>query len=67
MSDVFIERKPDATYRAIQNKRTIGTGDTQSDAIDEARTNRKNPDDPMFAERVRNTEEGKPDKWRRVY
>lgn len=68
MSDVFIERKDDGTYRAIQNKRTIATGDTQADTIDEARSSRTRPDEsPMFAERVRHTDEGKPDKWRRVY
>jgi hypothetical protein len=67
MSDVFIERRPDKTYRATQNKRTIGTGDTQEEAIDEARENRQNPDDPMFAGHVRNTGRGRRDKWRRVY
>ena len=67
MSVVFIEQKPDGAYRATQNKKTIGTGDTQADAIDRARRNRKNPDDPMFAERVRDTGVGHRDKWRRVY
>jgi len=68
MSDVFVERKDDRTYRALQNKRTIATGETQAETIDEARDNRTKPDEsPMFAERVRNTEEGRRDKWRRVY
>jgi hypothetical protein len=52
MTDVFIERRRDKTYRATQNKRTIAAGDTQKEAIEEARDNRKNPDDPMFAEHV---------------
>jgi len=68
MSDVFVERKDDGTYRALQNKKTIATGETQAETIDEAKENRTKPDEsPIFAERVRNTEEGRRDKWRRVY
>ena len=65
VSDIFIERQPDNTYRAIQNRRTIASGDTQREAINAA--HKRKPDDPILAERVRHTEGGNPDKWRRVY
>jgi hypothetical protein len=43
----------------------LATGDTQAQANDRAK--RKYPDDPRLAERVRNTESGSRDKWRRIY
>ena len=69
MSNVYIEhkRKKDI-FEATQNGRVIGQGDTQEEAIDQARRNRQNEEDPMLAERPR-LRDGKPhpDKWRRVY
>jgi hypothetical protein len=65
MSNIHVEREDDGSYTATQNHRTIATGDTQREAIDNARDAK--PDDPVLAERQRFTEEGKPDKWRRVY
>ena len=65
MADIFVEQKDDGTYRAIQNKKTISTGSTQAEAAERAHA--KKPDDPILAERVRNTKAGSPDKWRRLY
>ena len=64
MSNIFIEREEDG-YVAYQNKKVITEGDTQEEAAKRAR--RKKPDDPILAERVRNTEGGSRDKWRRLY
>ena len=69
MSNVYIEwKKKQEEFEATQNGRVIGTGDTQEEAIDQARRNRRNDEDPMLAERQR-IRDGKPhpDKWRRVY
>jgi hypothetical protein len=64
MSNIFVERKKDRTYTATQNKQVIATGSTQAEAIEKAHQVR--PNDPIMAERVRNTGEGSPDKWRRA-
>lgn len=69
MSSVYIEFKPKRDeFVAMQGGREIARGDTQAEAINGARDNRKGPDDPMLAERQR-LRHGKPapDKWRRVY
>lgn len=65
MSNIYVEREDDGTYEATQNKRVIASGNTQREAIDNAR--RAKPDDPVLAERVRDTSVGGRDKWRRVY
>ena len=65
MSNIYIEQQPDHTYRATQNKRVIATGDTQAETVVRAR--RRSPEDPVLAERVRDTKRGSRDKWRRVY
>jgi hypothetical protein len=65
MSNIYVEREEDGTYVATQNKRVIAKGDTQAQAV--ARARRKEPDDPVLAERVRDTKRGSRDKWRRVY
>ena len=65
MSNVYVERQDDGTYVAYQNKKAIAKGDTQGGAASKAHA--KRPDDPILAERVRNTDEGHPDKWRRLY
>jgi hypothetical protein len=56
MSDIFVEQQDDGTYEATQNRRVIARGDTQRQTVDRAR--RVKPDDPVLAERVRNTEVG---------
>lgn len=65
MSNIYVEQENDETYVASQNGRTIATGDTQRQTIDRARRTR--PDDPVLAERVRDTNVGGRDKWRRAY
>jgi hypothetical protein len=65
MSDIFVEREDDGTYRAIQNKKTIATGATQEETA--LKAHKLKPNDPILAERVRKTPEGSPDKWRRMY
>lgn len=65
MSNIYIEREDNGKYVAFQNKRVIATGDTQAEAA--ARAHRKRPEDPVLAERVRDTKVGSRDKWRRVY
>ncbi|HKV77684.1 MAG TPA: DUF5678 domain-containing protein [Candidatus Sulfotelmatobacter sp.] len=65
MSNIYVEREEDGTYVATQNNRVIASGDTQAQAV--ARARRKEPDDPVLAERVRDTKRGSRDKWRRVY
>jgi hypothetical protein len=69
MSNVYIEYKRKLEeYVATQNGRTVGRGDTQEGAVGQARHNRRDPEDPMLAERQR-LRDGKPhpDRWRRVY
>jgi hypothetical protein len=61
----YIEQRQDKTYKAIQNQQIIATGDTQREAIDGAR--KKKPNDVVLAERVRDTDAGGRDQWRRVY
>jgi hypothetical protein len=65
MSNIYVEQQPDGTYKATQNHRAIAKGETQRQTIDRAR--RVEPDDPVLAERVRDTDVGGRDKWRRVY
>jgi len=65
MSNIYVEVEDDGTYVATQNHRTVATGNTQRQTIDRAR--RTKPDDPVLAERVRDTKTGGRDKWRRVY
>lgn len=65
VANIYIEQQPDGTYAATQKGRVIAEGDTQRQTIDRAR--REEPDDPCLAERVRTTDVGGRDKWRRVY
>jgi len=69
MSNVYIEHKQKKDiFEATQNGRVIGHGDTQEEAIDQARRRRQSEEDPLLAERQR-LRDGKPhpDRWRRVY
>ena len=66
MSNVFIEYDPDKDdYKAIQNKRVIARGPTQLETGETAHDLR--PNDTILAERQRQTDEGDPDKWRRMF
>jgi hypothetical protein len=65
MSNIYVEQESDGTYVATQTGRTVATGDAQWQTIDRAR--RASPDDPVLAERVRDTSVGGRDKWRRAY
>jgi hypothetical protein len=65
VSNIYVERENDGTYVATQNKRVIATGNTQAETA--ATAHRKRPDDPILAERVRDTKSGSRDKWRRLY
>jgi len=62
---LLIEQQDDGTYAADYDRALIATGKTQRQTIDRAR--KIEPDAIALAERVRKTEGGKPDKWRRVY
>jgi hypothetical protein len=64
MSNVFIEQDADG-WKAIQNKQVIVRGDTQKSTGDKANVLR--PNDAILAERVRTTDKGIPDKWRKLY
>jgi len=61
----FLERKKDGTYAATQNGHTIATGKTQAQAG--SRAYERRPNDPILAGRVRHTDVGTRDKWRRLY
>jgi hypothetical protein len=62
---LLIEQQEDGTYAADYDHKVIATGSTQRLAIDRGR--KIEPDAIALAERVRDTEGGKRDKWRRVY
>jgi hypothetical protein len=69
MSNVYVEYKPKRDeYVSTQNGREIGSGDTQGEAIDQARRHRQHDEDPLLVERQR-LRDGKPhpDRWRRSY
>lgn len=65
MSNIYVEREDNRKYIAIQNKQVIAKGSTQEEAA--AKAHKKNPEDPVLVERVRNTKFGGRDKWRRVH
>jgi Uncharacterized protein conserved in bacteria (DUF2188) len=63
---VFIERREgegDYAVRKEGSERASTVTETQKEAIEEAQ--RMFPDTSILVERVRTTEEGKPDKWRK--
>lgn len=61
----FIERRPEGDYavRKPGSDRASAVEPTQADAIDRAR--QMNPDAAIHVERVRHTDNGSPDKWRK--
>jgi len=62
--EFFIERRPEGDYavRKPNSQRASTVAPTQAEAIEQAR--QMNPDATIHVERVRNTSQGKPDKWR---
>jgi hypothetical protein len=64
-NEYFIERREEGDYaiRKPNSERASGVEDTQADAIRRARE--LNPDATIHVERVRHTERGKPDQWRK--
>jgi hypothetical protein len=68
MSDdqLFVERRPDGDYavRKGNASRASAIEPTQKQAIERAK--QINPNKSPLVERVRNTGEGKPDKWRKA-
>ena len=62
---VFIERRPVGDYavRKPGSERASAIAPTQKDAI--ARAEQMNPSATVLVERVRNTDKGGRDKWRR--
>ncbi len=58
-----VERKDDGTYRALRNGRTVATGDTQKSTAE--KVEKLFPNDAIEVERVRDTEYGTRDHWRR--
>jgi uncharacterized protein YdaT len=68
MSDkrLFVERRPEGDYavRKSNSERASDVLPTQSEAIERAR--KLNSGASPVVERVRNTQGGKPDKWRKA-
>ena len=58
-----VERKDDGSYRALRNGRTVATGDTQR--ITAEKVEKLYPNDTIEVERVRDTDAGTRDHWRR--
>lgn len=63
--EVFIERRPEGDYaiRRPGSERASGVEPTQAEAIDRAREIA--PNSAILVERVRNTDVGGRDKWRK--
>lgn len=64
-NNIFVERRPDGNYavRRPDSKRASAVEATQAQAIERAREIA--PNAAIHVERVRHTEGGKPDKWRK--
>lgn len=64
-NNLFIERRPEGDYavRKPDAERASAVEPTQAEAI--ARAKKLNPDAAIHVERVRNTDAGKPDQWRK--
>ncbi|MEM5346065.1 DUF2188 domain-containing protein [Paraburkholderia azotifigens] len=65
-NNLFIERRDDKKFavRKGGSERASAVTQTQAEAI--ARAKELNPDAAIHVERVRTTNVGKPDKWRKV-
>jgi hypothetical protein len=62
---LFVERRPQGDYavRKPNSERASAVLPTQAQAIERARE--LNPSKQPLVERVRHTDQGKPDKWRK--
>jgi hypothetical protein len=62
---LFVEKRPqgDFAVRKANSERASAVLPTQREAIERARE--LNPETPPLVERVRHTEGGNPDKWRK--
>lgn len=62
---LFVERRPERDYavRRPNSRRASAVLPTQAEAI--KRAQELNPDKPPLVERVRNTDHGHRDKWRK--
>ena len=62
---LFVERRPQGDYaiRRPNSERASAVSPTQGEAIERARE--LNPGAEVLVERVRNTDRGHPDKWRK--
>ncbi len=65
VEDTIVSRKPDGTYKATLNGRTIATGDTQNDAGWNGLV--KRPNAAVVAQRVRDLGAEHEDQFRRLY
>jgi hypothetical protein len=65
MEDTIVLRKPDGTYKATFNGRTITTGDTQNEAGWNGQEMR--PNAAVVAQRVRDLGAKHEDQFRRIY
>jgi len=65
MSDIIVVRKKPNLYVATQNGRKIAEGETQNEA--ELNAEKKRQNDPILAQRIRDTENGHRDEFRRLY
>ena len=65
-SEYFIEKRGEGDYavRKLNSERASDVLPTQKEAIERAKE--LNPDATIHVERVRHTEEGGPDKWRKL-
>ena len=63
--NLFVERRPEGGYavRKPNSERASAVRPTQGEAIDRARE--LNPNAAIHVERVRHTDNGSPDKWRK--
>ncbi len=64
-NNLFIERRPEGDYavRKPGSERASAVAPTQAEAIERAK--QLNPNAAIHVERVRNTNVGNPDKWRK--
>lgn len=65
MTDSIVSRQQDGTYKVTQNGRKFANGKTQQKAANNAA--KKKPNDPILAQRQRDTANGKRDQLRRIY
>lgn len=64
-NNLFVERRPEGDYavRKPNSERASAVAPTQAEAIERAK--QLNPEAAIHVERVRNTNAGKPNKWRK--